>query len=115
VINTRSGAIEATLPSGIGPFSVATSPNDNSVYVADLGPGKLVVINTRGRQVSSTVTLGSYGTDPFTAAATRHAIYVTNQGANTLSVIDPRTLHVVTTVRTGNSPYGVAVVPGHHQ
>ena len=44
-------------------------------------------------------------------AATGHAIYVTNQGANTLAVIDPRTRHVVTTVTTGNSPYGVAVDP----
>jgi YVTN family beta-propeller protein len=44
-------------------------------------------------------------------AATDDAIYVTNQGANTLAVIDPSTRHVVTTVTTGNSPYGVAVDP----
>jgi YVTN family beta-propeller protein len=115
VINTRSGAVEATLPAGIGPFNVATSPEDNSAYVADPGPGKLIVIDTRTRGVSSTVTLGPYGTDPFNAAATRHALYVTNQGANTLSVIDPHTLHVVTTVSTGTSPYGVAALPGHQQ
>ena len=42
-------------------------------------------------------------------------IYVTDQGANTLSVIDPHTLHVVTTASTGNSPYGVAALPGHGQ
>jgi YVTN family beta-propeller protein len=89
------------------------SPNGHWAYVTDLGPGKLTVIDTRSRQVSSTVSLGSYGTDPFTAAATRHAIYVANQGNNTLSVIDPRTLKVVTNVTTGNSPYGVAVIqPG---
>jgi YVTN family beta-propeller protein len=104
--------VEATLPSGIGPFSVATSPTDNTAYVADLGPGKLVVIDTRTRRTSSTVTLGSYGTDPFNAAATRHAVYVTDQGANTLSVIDPRTLTVVTTVKTGTSSYAVAALPG---
>jgi YVTN family beta-propeller protein len=115
VINTRSGAVEATLPSGIGPFNVATSPTDNAAYVADLGPGNLVVIDTGTRRTSSTVTLGSFGTDPFNAAATPHAIYVTDQGANTLSVIDPHTLHVVTTVSTGNSPYGVAALPGHGQ
>lgn len=102
------------MTAGTGPFNVATSPNDDSVYVADPGPGKLVVINTRTRQVSSTVTLGPYGTDPFNTIATRHAIYVTNQGANTLAVIDPHTLNVVTTgVKTGNSPYDVAALPGH--
>ncbi|MGH3853856.1 MAG: hypothetical protein ACRDR6_10250 [Pseudonocardiaceae bacterium] len=50
---------------------------------------------------------------PFNAAATRHALYVTDQGANTLSVIDPHTLNVVTTVSTGNSPYAVAALPRH--
>jgi YVTN family beta-propeller protein len=41
--------------------------------------------------------------------ATGHATSVANQGANTLSVIDPRTLHLVSTVTTGTSPYRVAV------
>jgi YVTN family beta-propeller protein len=35
---------------------------------------------------------------------------VADQGANTLSVIDPSTLKVTATVATGNSPYGIAVV-----
>ena len=56
------------------------------------------------------VFLGPPGTDPFTAQATGHAIYVANQGASTLSVIDPNTLHVAATVPTANSPYGIAVV-----
>jgi YVTN family beta-propeller protein len=42
--------------------------------------------------------------------ATGKAIYVANQGANTLSVIDPNTRRVVATVTTGNTPYGIAVV-----
>jgi YVTN family beta-propeller protein len=61
--------------------------------------------------ISSTVSLGTVGTDPFTAAATSHAVYVTDQGDNTLSVIDPHTLHVVRTIAIGNSPYGIAVTP----
>lgn len=115
MINTRSGAVDATLPSGTGPFNVATSPEDNTAYVADPGPGKIIVIDTGTRQTSSTVTVGPYGTDPFNAAATRHALYVTNQGASTLSVVDPHSLNVVTTVATGNSPYAVAALPPNHQ
>jgi YVTN family beta-propeller protein len=115
VINTRNGTVEATLPSGTGPFNVATSPEGDTAYVADPGPGKVVVIDTRTRRTSSTVPVGPYGTDPFSAAATRQAVYVVNQGANTLSVIDPRTLNVVTTVPTGNSPYAVAALPAHDQ
>jgi YVTN family beta-propeller protein len=86
------------------------SRDGTQAYVTDLGPGKLTVIDTHTHQVSSTVTLGSNGTDPFQVRATNDAIYVTDQGANTLSVIDPRTLNVVATVATGTSPYGIAVV-----
>jgi YVTN family beta-propeller protein len=88
---------------------VATSPDGRWAYITDLGPGELKVINTRLHRVGSTVSIGPVGTDPFNAAATNHAIYVANQGAGTLSVINPHTLHVVTTVTAGNSPYGVAV------
>ena len=42
---------------------------------------------------------------------TSGAVYVTNQGAGTLTVIDPKTLKIVATVTLGNSPYGVAVSP----
>ena len=38
------------------------------------------------------------------------AVYVANQGASTLSVIDQRTLKPTATIATGNSPYGIAVV-----
>ncbi|MGW3510498.1 hypothetical protein [Streptomyces sp. NPDC000994] len=40
---------------------------------------------------------------------TDHAIYVTNQGAGTLTVIDPASLKVISTVTVGAQPYGVAV------
>ena len=45
-----------------------------------------------------------------TVRATGDAVYVANQGANTLSVIDPSTFKATATIATGNSPYGIAVV-----
>jgi YVTN family beta-propeller protein len=109
VINTANGTVEARLrePS---PFSVAVSPNGDRAYVTDLGPGTLTVIDTRTHRVSSTISIGPYGTDPFTVVTTGDAVYVADQGANTLSVIDPSTLKVTATVATGNSPYGIAVI-----
>ena len=92
------------------PFSVAVSPNGDRAYVTDLGQGKLTVIDTRTHRVSSTVSIGPYGTDPFTVVTTGNAVYVANQGANTLSVIEPSTFKATATVATGNSPYGIAVV-----
>jgi YVTN family beta-propeller protein len=38
-------------------------------------------------------------------------VYVTNQGAGTLAVINPKTLKVVATTTVGTSPFGVAVSP----
>jgi len=54
--------------------------------------------------------VGTYGTDPFTVRATGNAVYVANQGANTLSVIDRSTFKATATIATGNSPYGIAVI-----
>jgi YVTN family beta-propeller protein len=85
-------------------------PNGDRAYVTGLGPGRLTAVDTRTHQVSSTVSVGTSGTDPFTVRATSDALYVTNQGASTLSVIDPRTLRKTATIATGNSPYGIAVV-----
>ena len=89
------------------------SPNGDRAYVTGLGPGTLTAIDTGTDRVSSTASIGPYGTDPFTVRATGDALYVTNQGANTLSVVDPSTLKATATIATGNSPYGIAVVePG---
>jgi YVTN family beta-propeller protein len=109
VINAATGTVQERLrqPS---PSSVAVSPKGDRAYVTNLGPGTLTIINTRTHRVSSTVSIGPYGTDPFTVGATADAVYVADQGANTLSVIDPSTLKVTATVATGNSPYGIAVV-----
>jgi YVTN family beta-propeller protein len=109
VISASKGTVTATLrePS---PFSVAISPNGDRAYVTSLGPGRVTAIDTGTQRVSSTVSVGPYGTDPFTVRAAGDAVYVANQGASTLSVIDRRTLKATATIATGNSPYGIAVV-----
>ena len=109
VIDAGKGTVQARLrePS---PFSVAMSPDGDRAYIAGLGPGTVTIIDTGTHRVSSTVSVGPYGTDPFTVRAGGDAVYVTNQGAGTLSVIDPSTSRVTATIATGNSPYGIAVV-----
>ena len=91
VINAGNGTVEARLrqPS---PFSVAISPNGDRAYVTGLGPGRVTAIDTGTHRVASTVSVGPSGTDPFTVRATGDAVYVANQGANTLSIIDPEHL-----------------------
>lgn len=77
-------------------------------YAAILGPGDVSVISTSTDRISGTVHVGPPGTDPFSIAVTPGAVYVADQGANTLTVINPTTLKVTATINVGNSPYGVA-------
>ncbi len=109
VINAGTGTVQAKLASP-SPFSVAMSLKGDRAYVTGLGPGTLTSIDTGTHRVRSTVSVGTYGTDPFTVRAGSDALYVANQGASTLSIIDPSTFKTTATVATGNSPYGIAVV-----
>ena len=112
VINAGNGTVQARLRSP-SPFSITMSTKGDRAYVTGLGPGTLTAIDTGTHRISSTVSVGSYGTDPFTVRATGDALYVANQGASTLSIINPSTFRTTATVATGNSPYGIAVVqPG---
>jgi YVTN family beta-propeller protein len=76
-----------------------------------LGTGNVSVIDTHSHHVSATVSVGPPGTDPFNIAVTPSAVYVTDTAADTLTVLEPKTLKVVATVAVGNSPQGVAVGP----
>jgi YVTN family beta-propeller protein len=109
VINAGNGTVAARLPEP-SPFSVAMRPSGDRAYVTSLGPGRVTAIDTRTHRVSTTVSVGPSGTDPFTVRATDDAVYVANQGANTLSIIDQSTFKATATIATGNSPYGIAVV-----
>ncbi|MFE0381725.1 YncE family protein [Streptomyces inhibens] len=67
------------------------------------------MIDTGNNRVSTTISVGPTGTDPFNIEVTHQAVYVTEQAAGTLTVIDPKSNKVVATVTVGASPYGVAV------
>jgi YVTN family beta-propeller protein len=97
------------VPTGQGPFGVTLAPGGQSAYAAILGPGNVSAISTRTHRIGGTVNVGPPQTDPFNIAVTSSAVYVTNHGAGTGAVIDPKALKVVATITVGNSPYGVAV------
>jgi YVTN family beta-propeller protein len=111
VVATGTGKITATVPVGEGVFGVTLAPDGQKAYAAVLGPGNVSVIDTRTHHVSSTVNVGPPGTDPFNIAVTSSAVYVTDQGGGTFTVINPSTLKVTATLTLGSSPYGVAVSP----
>ena len=68
-----------------------------------LGPGNVSAISTQTNRISGTINVGPPGTDPFNIAATSSAIYVTDQGASTLTVINPSALKVTATVTSATA------------
>jgi YVTN family beta-propeller protein len=111
VVSVRTGTITATVPTGQGPFGVTLAPSGQSAYAAILGPGDVSAISTQTHRIWGTVNVGPPQTDPFNVAVTSGAVYVTDQGAGTVTVIDPKALKVAATITVGDSPYGVAVDP----
>jgi YVTN family beta-propeller protein len=94
----------AVFLSGCGGPSAGPGPEASSPTAAPSGGAS---------RVTATVPVGQGPTwvavDPGT-----HTVYVTNQGDNTVSVIDPSTRTVTATMPTGMAPQNVAVDPGAH-
>jgi YVTN family beta-propeller protein len=94
-------------PSGKFAYVANAYSNNASGYTIDPGTGALTPIT------SSPFAAGTY---PVSVAVTRaklsvRAVYTTNAGANTVSVISSSTNTVLTTVRVGPRPVDAAVTP----
>jgi YVTN family beta-propeller protein len=93
---------------GYKPLGIAISP-DETLYIASYVTDKVYAIN----QTALKTTPISVGIKPLGVAITLDGkwVYVTNQGSNSVSVINTTTNNVTTTVPVGNEPYGVTVDP----
>lgn len=116
----------ALIKVGSGPEFAAVDPNTHTLYVANLDGDTVSVVNLRacdgtvssgcGRAV---VGLVHSGPDPFAVAVdtASDTIYVTNDGTNTVTVIDGRTCNSLTVSGCGSSrrefvglgPGGIAI------
>jgi YVTN family beta-propeller protein len=94
LVDTGSGEVVATLPTGKGPHEVAVSPDGETAVVTDYGtrgaPGStLTVIDLPGKRVAKTIDLGEH-TRPhgvvFLPGGRRVA--VTAEGSKSLLVVD---------------------------
>src|SRR5215471_7006028 len=128
VIDTATDTVSATIPVGLIPFGVAVSPDGSKVYVtnsstANSAPNTVQVIDTATNTVSATITVGLTPVCnppvPCTMAVAvspdGSKVYVTNEFANTVSVIDAATNMVSATIPVPSflpsHPFGVAVSP----
>jgi len=119
LVDTASGEVVATLPTGNGPHEVAVSPDGETALVTDYGtrgaPGStLTVIDLPGKRVAKTIDLGEH-TRPhgvaFLPGGGRAA--VTTEGSKSLVVVDLEAGKVAIAISTGAEvSHMVALSPG---
>jgi YVTN family beta-propeller protein len=119
VIDAATENITAGVPVGNYPYGVAFSPDGTKVYVANSNDNTVSVIDTATNNVTATVPVGNGGRGhhggnyPYGVAVSPDGtkVYVTNEGSNTVSVIDTATNNVTASVPVGINPQGIAVTP----
>lgn len=102
--------IISTVNLGFKPAYAAYSTHHSELWVTDATNGKVVRFNKVG-SVWSVVGNINTGADAHAIAfsANGELAYVTNQGANTVSVIDVPNLTVTKTIAVGSKPNGIAL------
>lgn len=109
VVDGKTRAVIATIPTGTGPEGIAINPVTNRLYVANSTESSVTVIDGATDTVAATVKAGSYcqslAVNPVT-----NRIYVANNSGHSVTVIDGAT-HQTATVRVGQGPRAIAVNP----
>jgi YVTN family beta-propeller protein len=121
VIDTGTDAVVATLPVGNQPYDVAVLPNGAKVYVSNSSvsnppQGNVSVIDTATDTVT-TIATGQLAQSSFQASpglavspdGTR--LYLSEEGENTIAIIDTAVDTVIDHILTGNDHRGLAVHP----
>lgn len=113
VISAASNTVTATIPVGANPVGVAASPDGLRVYVANGGSASVSVIDAAALTVTSTIRVGGHAMGVAVSDDSTRVL-VSNTFDNSVSVIDAATQAVFATTTTGigQSPAGVAFVPG---
>jgi YVTN family beta-propeller protein len=126
VIDTAINTVVATVPVG-APFDIAITSDGTRAYVTNIFSNTVSVIETATNTVVATIPVG---VNPIGVAITPDGnndnshkdedkdkdnnnirAYVTNEGSNSVSVIDTATNTVIATVPVGLAPFGVAITP----
>jgi len=108
LISTSSPALEAELPVGIDPRTVAVDDPGTRAYVANRGSGSVSLIDVPARAVIAEIPVGDrpYGV---VVSPDGSRIFVSVQGADEVAVIDSTTRQVVDSIAVGDRPSGLAL------
>lgn len=121
VIDGNTSAVtNISVSPAVTPVAVAVNPVLNHIYVATSFSSSVInpsvsVIDVQGKKVLKTVTVGNNPTGVAVNSVT-NLVYVSNQGDNTVSVIqDGTNIGSSIQIPVGNHPYAVAVNPATNQ
>ncbi len=110
VVNASSGAVEALIPVGLAPSSLAYVPADGAVFVANAGSGNLSVVNDTALNVTNSIPVPnlplSVGYDP-----AQGVILAAQYGTGSLAVVSVAFQSVQGFLEVGAGPSGVASDP----
>jgi len=109
-ITVSSMSITSTIDLGFKPGYVAYNSSNGELWVSDATNGRVEYYTFGGSAWNSQGSIAT-GADAHAIAFTadESLAYVTNQGANTVSVIDVATHAVIATINVGSKPNGVAI------
>lgn len=110
VIDVASATVTETLSLGFKPGYVAFQDKTNELWVSDATNGKAVIYQRDGGAwIKKAEVLTGNDAHAIVFNADRSLAYVTNQGANTVTVLDATTFGKVKELPVGRMPNGVAI------
>jgi YVTN family beta-propeller protein len=110
VIDTRTQKLIATIPVGVNPRGIATTPSGDAIYVTNVGEGTVSIIDSATLTVINTITVGAI---PWQIIITPDGTmaFVSNSMSGTVSVIDTASDKVIKTiVGVGPKPAALGLV-----
>jgi len=115
LIDPAARKVVARIGVGTVPIQLYATPDGKTLFVANQGtkrkPGKAVsVIDLQTRKVATTLQTGAGAHGVVVDRDGRYA-FISNTYANTVSVIDVKSLKVLKNVPVGRSPNGISVAP----
>ena len=109
-IDVLSNAITATINLGFTPGYVAFNTSNSELWISDATNGKVVYYSLISNVwvLQGNITTGA-NAHAITFSADNSKAYVTNQDANTVSIINVLTHSVTSTVNVGSKPNGIVL------
>lgn len=93
---------------GRGPQGIALTPDDQYLYVANIGENQVSVIETETNTIESEIAVGIDPVNVLPAPSGQY-VYVSNWGSDNISILDHSSRTVVSTLEAGDGPSGMAI------